>query len=171
MTRGFIDKEVQQLKQEVSRISASSEYNGRKLLTGEGEGIDIQIGTHNKAEEDRFSFDPQKINVSLDHLGLGDFNVKEKDSARQGLEVIDSSVKTLVENRAELGALQNRLQSSMNNLRIYDENLTGANSRIRDADMATESAELAKNNILASAGASVLSQANSNQMIALKLLG
>jgi flagellin len=169
--RGFIDKEVQQLKQEITRISASNEYNGRKLLTGEGQSLDIQIGTHNKPDEDRFSFDPQKINVALDHLGLSSFNVLDKDSARTGLDAIDTSVKTLVENRAELGAIQNRLQSTVNNLRVYDENLTGANSRIRDADMATETAELAKNNILAQAGASVLSQANSNGMIALKLLG
>jgi flagellin len=169
--RGFIDKEVQQLKQEIVRISASNEYNGRKLLTGEGGMIDIQIGTHNKPTEDRFNFDPEKINVSLDHLGLGSFNVKEKEDARSGLELVDAAVKTLVENRAELGSLQNRLQSTINNLKVYDENLSGANSRIRDADMASETAELAKNNILAQAGASVLSQANSNSMIALKLLG
>lgn len=169
--RGFIDKEVQQLKQEIVRISASNEYNGRKLLTGEGESLDIQIGTHNKPDEDRFSFDPQKINVSLDHMGLGDFNVRDKDSARNGLDMVDTAVKTLVENRAELGAMQNRLQSTVNNLKVYDENLSGANSRIRDSDMAVETAELAKNNILAQAGASVLSQANNNNMIALKLLG
>ncbi|MEO5968647.1 MAG: flagellin [Bdellovibrionia bacterium] len=168
--RGFIDKEVQQLKQEVNRISASSEFNGRKLLTGEGDSLDIQIGTHNKAEEDRFTIEPQKINVSLDHLGLSGFNALDKDSARDGLEKIDASVKTLIENRSELGAIQNRLQSSINNLRVYDENLTGANSRIRDSDMATETSELAKNNILTQAGAAVLSQANSNNTVALKLL-
>jgi len=169
--RGFIDKEVQQLKQEIVRISASNEYNGRKLLTGEGDSLDIQIGTHNKPDEDRFSFETRKINVSLEHLGLTSFNVMDKESARSGLDSVDASVKTLVENRAELGSIQNRLQSTVNNLRVYDENLSGANSRIRDADMATETAELAKNNILAQAGASVLSQANSNGMIALKLLG
>ena len=169
--RGFIDKEVQQLKQEIVRISASNEYNGTKLLTGEGQSLDIQIGTHNKPSEDRFAIDPSKINVSLEHLGLGSLGVLDKESARDGLDLIDNATKTLVENRAELGSLQNRLQSAVNNLRVYDENLSGANSRIRDADMASETADLAKGNILAQAGAAVLSQANSNNMIALKLIG
>jgi flagellin len=85
--------------------------------------------------------------------------------------VIDTAMKTLVENRAEMGALQNRLQSTVNNLNIYDVNLSTANSRIRDTDMASETAELAKYNILNAAGVSVLSQANQNNMMALKLIG
>ena len=173
--RGFIDKEVQQLKQEVTRISATTEFNGKKLLNGGGEegseGFDIQIGQHNNANEDRFQFESAKTNVSLEHLGITELNTSTKESARGNLDVIDNAVKTLVENRAELGALQNRLQSTVNNLQIYDENLSTAKSRIRDADMASESAELAKNNILSNAGVSVLSQANQNPMLALKLIG
>jgi len=168
--RGFIDKEVQQLKQEVDRIANSTEFNGKKLLSGAGDALDIQVGMNNDEMLDRFSFDTSKSNVTLSSLGLDGMSVTEKDSARGNLEVIDTAIKTLVENRAELGALQNRLQSTVNNLNIYDENLTTAKSRIRDTDMAVETAELAKNNILTQADVSVLSQANQNNMIALKLL-
>lgn len=169
--RGFINKEVDQLKEEVSRISSSTEFNGKKLLNGNGEKLDIQIGMNNNEAEDRFTLDTARINVSLDALGLGGMTVLDKESARGNLESIDNAIKTLVENRAELGALQNRLQSSVNNLNVYDENLSTAKSRIRDTDMAAETAELAKNNILSQADVSVLSQANQNNMLALKLLG
>lgn len=169
--RGFINKEVQQLKQEVTRIAATTEYSGKKLLTGEGDSLDIQVGQKNNPDEDRFSMDPSKTNVTLDHIGLNDFNVLDKDSARGNLETIDGALKTVVENRAELGALQNRLQSTVNNLNVYDENLSTAKSRIRDTDMASETAELTKTNILTQAGVSVLSQANQNNSSALKLIG
>lgn len=169
--RGFIDKEVQNLKQEITRISASTEFNSRKLLSGEGETIDIQVGTRNNPDQDRFTFDLTKSNTSLDHLGLSNFSVTDKESARASLESIDTASRTLVENRAGLGALQNRLQATINNLNIYDENLSAAKSRIRDADMASETADLAKSNILTQAGVAVLSQANQNNTMALKLIG
>jgi len=176
--RGFMNKEVDQLKQEVSRIALSTEFNGKKLLNGgvkleDGttQKLDIQVGMNNNEQEDRFSLDLGKVNVSLEALSLGEMSVMDKDSARGNLEHIDNAIKILVENRAELGALQNRLQSSINNLNTYDENLSTAKSRIRDVDMASETSELAKNNILSQAGISVLSQANQNNMIALKLLG
>lgn len=168
--RGFIDKEVQQLKTEIDRISNSTEFNGRKLLNGEGDVMEVQVGLNNRPEEDRFTYDIAKTNSTMDHLGIGDITVADKESAQSNLESVDQAISTLVENRAELGALQNRLVSTVNNLNIYDENLSAANSRIRDADLAYESAELTKNNILTSAGVSVLSQANQNNTLALKLV-
>ncbi|MFZ9596163.1 MAG: flagellin [Bdellovibrionia bacterium] len=168
--RGFIDKEITQLKQEIVRISTSTEYNGMKLLSGNGNNIDVQIGTHNNPDEDRFAIDTNKTDVSLGKLGLTGLSVATKEGAREALSTIDGSVNTLIENRAELGSLQTRLQSAVNTLRVYDENLSSANSRIRDADMAQEAADLAKNNILAQAGTSVLSQANQSNMLALKLI-
>lgn len=168
--RGFIDKEVQQLKSEVTRIAATTEFNGKKLLSGAGEALDIQVGIHNAPDEDRFVFDTQKTNVSLDGLGLSGISTENKDAARANLDVVDNAMKTLVENRAELGALQNRLTSAVNNLNVYDENLSQARSRIRDTDMAAETAELTKSNILSQAGVAVLSQANQNNMLALKLI-
>jgi len=168
--RGFIDKEVQQLKQEVNRIAHATEFNGRKLLAGEGDVLEIQVGINNNPEEDRFYFDSGKANITTDRLGIGDVGTVTKDDARNNLGKVDSAIQQLTENRAELGALQNRLQSSINNLNIYDENLSGARSRIFDVDMASETAELTKWNILSTAGTAVLSQANQNNMLALKLL-
>jgi len=169
--RGFINKEVSQLHQEVDRISQATEFNGHKLLNGEGGMMDIQVGQNNNASQDRFSFDVGKTNTTMDHLGLSGMTVASKESAQENLGKIDEAIKTLSGNRAELGALQNRLQSTVNNLNIYDENLSASRSRIYDVDMASETAELTKQNILSQAGISVLSQANNNNMSALKLLG
>jgi len=169
--RGFIDKEVQQLRGEIDRISQSTEFNGRKLLAGESSQLEIQIGQGNQAEKDRFSFDLADSNVSAERLGVHALTVKDKASAQSNLEVIDDAINKLSSSRANLGAMQNRLQSVVNNLGVYDENLSAARSRIYDIDMASETAEMAKNNILSQAGTSVLSQANQNPMLALKLMG
>jgi len=169
--RSFIDKEVQQLKSEVNRISQSTEFNGRKLLGGEGNTMDIQIGYGNNPELDRFAYDPQKTNVGAAALGIEGVSTATKEGAQANLEMVDGAIMKLNENRAELGALQNRLTSSITSLGIYDENLSGARSRIADVDMASETAENTKRSILSQAGTSVLSQANQNSMLALKLLG
>lgn len=169
--RGFIDQEVQQLRQEVDRITSSTEYNGTKLLNGEAGQLEVQIGTRNNPEEDRFVFDAAATNVTADSLGISDITLATKEDAQGNLEKIDDAMKTLTSNRANLGALQNRLTSSINNMQIYTENLAAAKSRIADVDIASETADLTKNNILTSANVSVLSQANNNSMMALKLVG
>jgi flagellin len=94
-----------------------------------------------------------------------------KESSQTNLAQLDGAIYKLNESRSSLGALQNRLGSTINNLAIYKENLEGANSRIRDTDMAEESSELTKENILSQANISTLAQANSNSQLALKLLG
>ncbi len=169
--RGFIDKEVNQLSSEINRIATATEFNGKKLLSGEGDVVEIQIGLNNNPDQDRFYFDAGKANISTERLGISGINVATKADAQNNLAKIDESIKALTENRAEMGALQNRLQSSINNMQIYDENLSGARSRIYDVDVAAETAELTKNNILTTAGTAVLSQANQNNLLALKLLG
>jgi flagellin len=169
--RGFIDKEVHQLHEEVNRVAVSTEFNGKKLLSGEGNSLSIQIGQHNRPGEDRFEYDTSKTNVSASALGISGLSVATKEQAQENLDKIDGAIKMLSGNRAELGALQNRLQSSVSSLQIYDENLSAANSRIRDVDMASETAQLTKQNILSQASTSVLSQANQNGNMALKLLG
>lgn len=169
--RGFIDKEVQQLGMEIDRIAKSTEYNGRKLLAGEGEVLEIQVGLKNDAVLDRFQYDVSKVNSTADALGVAGMTVASKEAAQNNLEKIDAAITKLSGNRAEMGALQNRLQSSINNMAIYNENLSAGNSRIRDVDVASETAELTKNNILTQATTSVLGQANQNSMLALKLLG
>ncbi len=168
--RGFMDKEVSQLRSEIDRIAKATDFNGRKLLAGEGAPLEIQIGQGNNAELDRFTYDTSKSNVTSERLGMSALTVGSKEAAQANLDQIDMGIRTLNENRAELGALQNRLQSSINNLQIYDENLSAARSRIYDVDMASETAELTKNNILTQANTAVLSQANQNNLLALKLI-
>jgi flagellin len=168
--RSFTDREFQSLKQEIQRISTSTNYNGTQVLAGREQPIDIQVGIFNTAN-DRLSYDTKFADSRLEALGIIDEAVSSKLGAQNSLSKIDMGLKQVNEVRSTLGAMQNRLASTVNNLTIYDENLSAANSRIRDADIAEESSELVKQNILQQAGVSVLSQANTFQQQALKLLG
>ncbi len=167
--RSFTDREFQSLKSEIQRISENTKFNGTPLLSGANQQIDIQVGVQNTAN-DRLTYDTAFANVQLEALGLTEDMVSSKLGAQTSLGKIDASMKHVSEVRSSLGAMQNRLQSTINNLSIYDENLSAANSRIRDVDIAEESSELTKQNILQQAGVSVLSQANTSQQLALKLI-
>jgi flagellin len=169
--RKFLDVEYQQLKSEIQRISEVTEFNGRDLLNGTGGVIDIQVGTNNDPFKDRISFNASAANSSLESLGLSAESLGLKESAQQSIDVVDRAIVSVNAIRANFGAMQNRLTSTVTNIAIADENLSAANSRIRDADIAAESAELTRNNILMQAGVSVLSQANNVSQMALKLLG
>ena len=169
--RGFIDKEVQVLRAEMDRVANVTEFNGLKLLNGEGEALHIQIGMNNDSLNDRVYYDRSKTEITSARMGLEGISVADRESAQSNLGKLDGAIRMLSESRAELGALQNRLQSTFSNLQVYEENLAGARSRISDVDVAQESAELTKQNILSQAGISVLSQANQNPQMALKLMG
>ncbi len=169
--RGYLDKETQQLKLEIERISQGTEYNGQSLLNGQGTKMDFQIGIKNNEFLDRISYDPATTNVSIEALGLNDISSSTKESAQISLEKLDDSLGTLNSNRSQLGALQNRLNSTINNTEVAVENLSAARSRIKDADVASESAEMARTSIMLQSGVSVLAQANQSQAMALKLLG
>lgn len=168
--RQFSDMEYQNLIKEVRRITKSTEFNGRKLISGEAGEIDFQIGIMNNPESDRLRFDASKTNANPEFLGIEGLTVSNKESAQQSIEIMDKAMDSINGNRANLGALQNRLQSTIANLQFKIENLTEANSRIRDTDVAKETSELAKANILSAASTSVLSQANNSPTVALKLL-
>ncbi|MGZ3683521.1 MAG: flagellin N-terminal helical domain-containing protein [Bdellovibrionota bacterium] len=168
--RGFTDKESQNLKSELDRISNVTKFNGTSLLNGSGKTLDFQVGIENSPENDRLQYATQATDVTLGHLGLSSTGTASKESAQENLGKIDMAIQAVNENRAGLGALQNRLSSTVNNLSISTENLAAANSRIRDTDMAAETSELTKQSILSQAGTAVLSQANSSQNLALKLL-
>ncbi|MEW6057913.1 MAG: flagellin [Bdellovibrionota bacterium] len=168
--RSFTNKEVENLVQEVQRIAEVTQFNGRSLLNGVGEKLEFQVGTRNNAELDRLTYDTSKADVTTTKLKLQGMNVLTKESAQINLNTIDDAIRMVNDNRADFGALQNRLQSTINNLMIADENLSAANSRIRDVDVAWESSELTKKNILAQSGTAMLAQANSNNLLALKLL-
>ncbi|MFL5813879.1 MAG: flagellin [Bdellovibrionia bacterium] len=168
--RGFTDREFQSLKQEIDRISNVTNFNGTPLLNGKAGIFEIQVGTHNNPILDRIVYNGERSDSSLDALKLGGESVATKQGAQLSLSVIDDALVRVNSIRADLGALQNRLQSTINNLAISDENLSAANSRIRDTDMAEEVSEMTKNNILMQSGISVLGQANSTSQGALKLL-
>jgi len=169
--RGFVDKEVQALKSEISRIAQSTEYNGTKILNGESGTLEIQVGLNNNPDEDRFQYDRGQANTTVDRLGISDVSTASKENSQNNLASLDTAIKQVSENRSAMGALQNRMQSAFAHMQTYEENLSGARSRIIDTDMASETAELTKRNILSQAGTSVLSQANQNGMLALKLIG
>ncbi len=169
--RRFTDLEFQGLKEEIDRISSVTEFNGRKLLNGTGGSVDIQVGTKNNPTEDRITFDSTEISTTLEMLGIAGETVTNKQSAQSSLAALDNALYRINGARAKLGAFQNRLITTTTSLDVADENYSAANSRIRDIDMASESAELARNNVLAQSGTSVLAQANQMPQFALKLLG
>lgn len=168
--RKFLDVEYQQLKSEIQRITEATQFNGYDLLNGTGGVIDIQVGTHNDPFQDRISFNASAANASVEALGLTAETVATKQNAQTTLDVLDNALVSVNAIRANFGALQNRLQSTVTNLQVVDENFSAANSRIRDVDVASETAEMTRNNILLQAGISVLGQANNSQQMMLKLL-
>lgn len=168
--RKFVDVEYQQLKSEVQRITESTNFNGYDLLNGTGGVIDIQVGVKNNPFQDRISFNASAANSSLEALGLMTESVATKQTAQSSLEIVDNAMISINAIRANFGALQNRLYSTSQNLKVADENYSAANSRIRDADIAAETTEMTRNNILQQAAISVLSQANNSSQLALKLL-
>jgi len=169
--RKFTDLEYQNLKQEMERISLSTEFNGKKLLNGSGDKYDFQVGINNNDFEDRIKYDAARSNSSVTALGVSELAISTKEGSQSSLAAIDSAIQNVSGQRAELGAVQNRLTSTISNLQVSSENLSAANSRIRDTDFAAESAKNAKMNILTNAGTSVLAQANAAGQSALKLLG
>lgn len=169
--RGMTNMEYQNLKLELERISQVTEFNGKKLLNGEGEKYDFQIGVNNDAFQDRITYDATQVNSRLDSLAISELDVGTKDGSQQSLAALDGAIEKVSGQRAFLGAIQNRLISTSNNLQVNVENLSAANSRIRDVDYADATAQKAKNDILGAAGVSVLAQANMNGQNALKLIG
>ena len=169
--RGMANIEYQQLKSEMERISQVTEFNGKKLLNGDGDNYEFQIGTKGDASENRISFQASQLNSNLESLGVGSVEVASKEGAQDSLATVDAAIEKVSGQRAILGSLQNRLVSTTNNLQTYTENMSSANSRIRDVDYAEETAKQARNSIISAAGTSVLAQANMNGQSALKLIG
>ncbi len=170
--RGFINKEAQSLSQEVDRIANVTNFNGTPLLNGQAPKGDLQfqVGTRND-RHDQIVFASQDNDVRASTLGIDSLNYSNIDDARDAIDKVDKGMSHVSETRARLGAVQNRLQSTVNNLGVTKENLSAARSRIADVDVASETSELVKTNILQQAGVAVLAQANQTPMSALKLLG
>ncbi|AZZ37936.1 flagellin FliC [Bdellovibrio sp. qaytius] len=168
--RGLANIEYSQLLEEIDRITGSSEFNGTPLLNGQSGLLDFQIGVKNSVDFDRISFNAGQADAGTTALGLDLTNIRDKVSAQTCLSNIDGAINYVNQLRAGFGAIQNRLNSTVEGLQTNLENLSASNSRIRDADIAEESTELAKQNILLQAGTSVLSQANQQPGLALQLL-
>ena len=154
----------------MQRISEATTFNRTDLLNGTGGIIDIQVGVHNDPFKDRISFNASAANSTLEALGVIAESVSTKEQAQASIDVVDSAMVSVNAMRANFGALQNRLNSTISNLAIAHENLSAANSRIRDTDIAEETSNLTRNNILQQAGVAVLGQANQAQQVALNLL-
>jgi flagellin len=169
--RSFIDKEVQQLKSEMQRIAETTRWGTQTLLDGKGTEYSFQVDIGNDEFKDRISFDASQQDATVSTLGVDGFDFSSKDGAREALEVLENAQRTVNGYRANLGAIQNRLISTTENLGVVIENFSAANSRVRDTDVAQSSAELARNNILLNASVGVLTQANMQPAAALKLIG
>ncbi len=169
--RGFIQKEVDALKSEVQRVAESTTFGSRKLLDGTGGVYDIHIGVGANESTDWIAYDASVSDVTTSNLGISDIDFSTKDGDRAGLASLDEAQKNVNGSRATLGALQNRLSSTVDVIGTMNENMSAANSRIRDTDVALSSSELARNNVLLQATTSTLAQANQLPQMALKLIG
>jgi flagellin len=169
--RGFIQKEVDALKAEVQRVAESTAFGSRKLLDGTGGIYDIHVGASANEKTDWISYDASATDVTTGTLGISDLDFVSKEGARSGLAALDAAQSAVNGSRATLGALQNRLSSTVDVIGTMVENMSAANSRIRDTDVASSSSELARNNILLQGTTGVLAQANQMPSMALKLIG
>lgn len=168
--RKMLNNEVQELRDEITRVARTTTYMDRELLAGEQVKLEFQVGVRNDPTRDRITFDPGNTDLRASGLGVDGVDVLTKENAQNVLEQMDAAIVQVNELRAKIGSSQNRLQTTLNSQGIYRENLLTAKSRIRDADMAVETTELTKETILRNAGVSVLMQANETPRLALKLL-
>ena len=173
--RGYLEQEAAALRTELDRMAAVAEFNGTPLLDGTATAIDMQIGINNTAS-DRITIgfpamDSATLGTSGGGAALSTMDISTKAGAQAALGIIDVAIDDVSSERATIGATENRLQVTITNLQSARENLSAANSRIRDADVAAETATLTRSNILMQAGVTVLGQANQLPSAALSLLG
>lgn len=166
--RGFLDQEAQQLISEADRIAKTTMFGNKPLLDGSGEELEFHVGPF--GGEDNVIAYEISADATGSSLGYDSISVADKDGARDTLQSVDDAIVNLGNLRADFGAVQSRLNTTVSNLDIQNENLSAANSRIRDTDVAKESAELASANILQQAAIGVLAQANQFPQAALRLL-
>ncbi|AAM23779.1 flagellin Hag [Caldanaerobacter subterraneus] len=169
--RGNIQKEINQLKAEIDRIASTTQFNTRTLLDGSlsTTGVTFQIGA-NAAQNMTLTIGKMDTTtLGVDTLDVSISTLSSSDIAAW-LTTIDNAINKVSQQRADLGAVQNRLEHTINNLGVAAENLTAAESRIRDVDMAKEMMEFTKNNILQQAATAMLAQANQQPQTVLQLL-
>ena len=168
--RSFLDSEFQLLKDEILRLAETTEFNGREMLAGTQQSVDLQVGINTT------SFDVISVTfggISVTALGLTGSNVGGTDgaNAKTAIDALDAALTTVSTRRSTLGAAINRLAYAVGNSQTIRGNLEAANSAIRDVDVASETSKLARSQVLLQAGTSVLVQANQAPQVALSLLG
>jgi len=167
--RAYIDQEFQLLESEINRIVNVTEFNGQKLIDGSmSSGVDFQVGMNNTSN-DRISLSVADSDSTA--LGINDDVLTSQTGAQQAIDALDTAIQSVATSRGTLGTTQNRLTVTLTNLANMHENLSAANSRIKDVDVAEESASMTRNQILQQAGVAVLAQANSLPQSALSLIG
>jgi flagellin len=165
--RSYIDQEFLSLRSEIDRIAQVTEFNGQALLSGTSISFSVQVGFKSGAAN-TLSLSLRDLQVSS--LGLTSVNVSTAANAQSALANIDSAISAVASARATYGSVQNRFEVTIANLQVASENLTAAESRIRDADIAYETSVFTKNQILVQAGIATLAQANALPQQALALL-
>jgi len=167
--RQTLNTEFSQLLEEIDRISSTTVFNGINLLDGSASaGIPIQIGIGDSASNDVISIPLDGTSVA--DMGLTSTDVLSISNAQASLSDIDAAIESVNTARGVLGSQQNRMQSALRSIQVQRENLTASESRIRDVDVAEETADLTRNSIMQQAATTVLSQANVQPQIALQLL-
>ena len=168
--RGYLDTEFQLLKEEITRLAETTEFNGKELLAGTASATTFQVGISTS------SFDTISVDfggITISSLGLSGVGVGGTDStsATAAINALDNALTTVSTERAKFGAANNRLGIAVANSQTIRTNLQAANSAIRDVDVASETAQMARSQVLMQAGTSILSQANQAPQLALSLLG
>jgi flagellin len=166
--REFLNAEAEQILMEADRIARTTRFGSRTLLDGTGEEMEFHVGP--SGDEDNIIRYQLKADATLGALGMDGVSIADKDSARDTLQQVDEGLIALGKLRADFGAVQSRLEATVSNLDIQYENLAAANSRLRDADVAYETAEMTSASVLQNAAVSVLAQANQQGGMALRLL-
>jgi flagellin len=164
-----LEEEFATLKSEIDRIANSTEFNGIKLLDGSATQTSFQVGVGNDNAVNQITVALQDVNIAS--LSIQNSSVNGVGSTSSAIADIDTTINTISSLRGKLGAAQNRLSSTIANVANQAENIAAANSRIRDIDVAFETADLTRNSILQQAALSVLAQANAQPQSALTLLG
>jgi len=165
--RENLEKEATALKSEIDRISSATHFNKIQLLDGTMSNLTFQIGANGNTDQ---TVSLAVTDMSSSGLVLKDMSVSTQSAANSAIALIDEAINKVSGTRADLGALQNRLEHTVNNLGVTSENLTAAESRIRDVDMAKEMMQYTKNNILTQAAQAMLAQANQQPQGVLQLL-
>lgn len=169
--RSFLDKEYQQLTAEVDRIAESTVFNGMPLLNGKGlKQMDIQVGAFS-GDQNKITFNAGETNATTSSIGISGLGIQEKSGARESLDALDKAIEQVAGQRANLGAIQSRLGSTLKNLDVQATNQDSARSVIQDVDVAEATAQFAANQVLKQAAVSTLAQANGLPNAALRLIG